>query len=122
MYSSGIVVLAVISSIIVVVFRADEIAMLPLYALGVMLSFTLSQAGMSRLMSKVGQLKPGETAHTDNTQIHYERTWRWKKALNVVGSITTGVVFYYFAGHQICGWRLAGGAGNSAAGVAVQRH
>lgn len=92
-YSSGIVVLAIISSIIVVVFRADEIAMLPLYALGVMMSFTLSQAGMSRLMSKVGQLKPGETAHTDNTQIHYERTWRWKKALNVVGSITTGVVF-----------------------------
>ncbi|MCA9917951.1 MAG: APC family permease [Anaerolineales bacterium] len=92
-YSSGILVLAVISSIIVVVFRADEIAMLPLYALGVMMSFTLSQAGMSRLMSKVGKLKPGETAHTDNTQIHYERNWRWKHALNVLGSITTGVVF-----------------------------
>jgi amino acid transporter len=92
-YSSGIVVLAVVSSIIVIAFHADEIAMLPLYALGVMLSFTLSQAGMSRLMGKVGQLKPGETAHTDNTQIHYERTWRWKQALNVVGSITTGVVF-----------------------------
>jgi amino acid transporter len=92
-YSSGIVVLAVVSSIIVIAFHADEIAMLPLYALGVMLSFTLSQAGMSRLMGKVGKLKPGETAHTDNTQIHYERTWRWKQALNVVGSITTGVVF-----------------------------
>lgn len=92
-YSSGIVVLAVISSLIVVAFHADEIAMLPLYALGVMLSFTLSQAGMSRLMSKVGQLKPGETAQTDNTHIHYERSWRWKKALNTVGSITTGIVF-----------------------------
>ncbi len=92
-YSSGIVVLAVISSIIVIAFHADEIAMLPLYALGVMLSFTLSQAGMSRLMGKVGRLKPGETAYTENTQIHYERTWRWKQALNVVGSITTGVVF-----------------------------
>jgi hypothetical protein len=92
-YSSGIVVLAVISSIIVIIFQADEIAMLPLYALGVMLSFTLSQAGMSHLMSKVGQLKPGETAETDNTEIHYERTWRWKKALNTVGAITTGVVF-----------------------------
>lgn len=92
-YSSGIVVLAVISSLIVVAFHADEIAMLPLYALGVMLSFTLSQAGMSRLMSKVGQLKPGETEQTDNTHIHYERSWRWKKALNTVGSITTGIVF-----------------------------
>ncbi|RMD48052.1 MAG: amino acid permease, partial [Candidatus Thermofonsia bacterium] len=92
-YSSGILVLAVVSSIIVIVFHADEIAMLPLYALGVMLSFTLSQAGMSRLMTKVGQLKPGETAYTNVTKIHHEANWRWKKALNVVGSITTGVVF-----------------------------
>lgn len=92
-FSSGILVLAVISSIIVVAFHADEIAMLPLYALGVMLSFTLSQAGMSRLMGKVGRLKPGESAHTDNTEIHYERSWRWKQALNLLGSITTGIVF-----------------------------
>mgnify|MGYP001218961200 CR=1 FL=1 len=92
-YSSGILVLAVVSSLIVIVFRASEIAMLPLYALGVMLSFTLSQAGMSHLMSLVGRLKPGETAHTSVTVIHYESGWRWKKALNTVGSITTGVVF-----------------------------
>lgn len=92
-FSSGIVVLAVISSIIVVIFQADEIAMLPLYALGVMLSFTLSQAGMSRLMDKIGQLKPGESTLTNVTEIHYERTWRWKKGLNIVGAITTGTVF-----------------------------
>ena len=92
-FSSGIVVLAIVSSLIVIAFQANEIAMLPLYALGVMLSFTLSQAGMSHLMSKVGQLKPGETADTGVTEIHYERTWRWKKALNIVGAITTGLVF-----------------------------
>ncbi len=92
-FSSGIVVLAVISSLIVIIFRADEIAMLPLYALGVMLSFTLSQAGMSRLMGKIGQLKPGETGMTNVTEIHYESNWHWKKGLNIVGAITTGVVF-----------------------------
>ncbi len=92
-FSSGIVVLAVVSSMIVIIFRADEIAMLPLYALGVMLSFTLSQAGMSRLMGKIGQLKPGETDVTNVTEIHYESTWRWKKGLNIVGAITTGIVF-----------------------------
>jgi len=92
-FSSGIVVLAVVSSLIVLAFQADEIAMLPLYALGVMLSFTLSQAGMSRLMDKVGQLKPGETAFTGVTEIHHERTWRWKKGLNIVGAVTTGIVF-----------------------------
>ena len=92
-YSYGILVLAVISSIVVIIFQASEIAMLPLYALGVMLSFTLSQAGMSRLMGKIGKLKPGETAFTGVTQIHHERTWRWKQGLNVVGSATTGIVF-----------------------------
>jgi hypothetical protein len=92
-YSSGIAVLAIVSAIIVLIFRADEIAMLPLYALGVMLSFTLSQSGMSRLMSRVGRLKPGEIAHTGTTTIHFERTWRWKLGLNVVGAITTGIVF-----------------------------
>src|SRR5690606_23227790 len=58
-YSSGIVALAIIASIIVIVFDADEIAMLPLYALGVMMGFTISQAGMFRLMGRIGQLQPG---------------------------------------------------------------
>ena len=92
-FSSGIVVLAIISATIVIVFRADEIAMLPLYALGVMLSFTLSQAGMSQLMGKIGRLKPGESAFTGVTKIHYEKSWRWKKGLNIVGAATTGMVF-----------------------------
>lgn len=92
-FSSGIVVLAVLASIIVAVFRADEIAMLPLYALGVMMSFTLSQAGMVRLMGKVSQIPPGEELHTAATVIHYETGWWWKRALNAVGAITTGIVF-----------------------------
>ncbi|MBK8989662.1 MAG: APC family permease [Chloroflexi bacterium] len=92
-FSSGIAVLAVVSSLIVLIFQADEIAMLPLYALGVMLSFTLSQAGMSQLMGKIGRLKPGETAVTEVTIIHYERNWLWKKALNIAGAVTTGTVF-----------------------------
>jgi hypothetical protein len=92
-FSYGIIVLAILSSIIVIIFQADEIAMLPLYALGVMLSFTLSQLGMSQLMSRVGRLKPGETASTGITEIHHERTWRWKKGLNIVGATMTGIVF-----------------------------
>lgn len=91
-YNGGIITLATFASLLVIIFKADEIAMLPLYALGVMLSFTLSQAGMVRLMSKVGKLKPGEVGETNVTQIHYETGWAWKRALNFVGSITTGVV------------------------------
>lgn len=92
-FSSGIVVLMLISSVIVVLFRADEIRMLPLYALGVMVSFTLSQAGMFVLMGKIGKLKPGESAHTGVTRIHYEPHWFWKRALNAVGATVTGIVF-----------------------------
>ena len=92
-FSSGIIVLAVLSSFLVIFFQADEIAMLPLYALGVMLSFSLSQSGMFRLMGKIAKLKPGESAHTNVTEIHYERNAKWKQALNAIGAVVTFIVF-----------------------------
>src|SRR5574341_57820 len=92
-FSSGIVLLAVLSSLILIAFQADEIAMLPLYALGVMLSFTLSQAGMVRLMGRVGGLEPDEEVHTGQTTIHFERGWWWKRIVNAVGCVVTAIVF-----------------------------
>ena len=91
-FSSGILVLAFFASLLVVVFRADEIAMLPLYALGVMLSFTLSQSGMVRLMGKISRVPVGEQVQTEATAIHYEPGWWWKRAVNAVGAVTTGIV------------------------------
>ncbi len=91
-YSSGIVTLAVLASVVVVIFDADEFAMLPLYALGVMVSFTLSQVSMARLMGRVGRLKPGEKLQTLFTTVAYESGWRWKQVLGVLGSVTTFVV------------------------------
>jgi amino acid transporter len=91
-YNYGITVLAIIAAVIVVAFNASEIAMLPLYALGVMLGFTLSQAGMVRLFSKIMKLKPGETAQTEVTTIHYERTAKWKRLLPAFGGVVTGIV------------------------------
>lgn len=91
-YNSGIITLAVIASIIIIVFQADEIAMLPLYAIGVMVSFTLSQFGMQKLMGRIGKLKPGETLTTKATTVHYEKGWQWKRAVNLLGSLTTFIV------------------------------
>ncbi|GAB4480775.1 MAG: APC family permease [Anaerolineae bacterium] len=91
-YSAGIVTLAILASLVVVIFRADEIAMLPLYALGVMLCFSLSQAGMARLMYRIGRLKPGETVFTGVTHVHYEPNWWWKFGINSLGSIVTSIV------------------------------
>jgi amino acid transporter len=45
-FSNGIIMLALFAGVLVVVFKGSEQAMLPLYALGVFISFTLSQAGM----------------------------------------------------------------------------
>lgn len=91
-FSSGIVVLSVISSIIVVIFQADEIAMLPLYALGVMISFTVSQAGMVRLWNKIATIPPGEELVTEATVLHHEGGLWWKRAVNAVGAFTTFIV------------------------------
>jgi hypothetical protein len=92
-FSSGILVLAVLSSLMVIIFQANEIAMLPLYALGVMLSFSLSQAGMFRLMGRIAHLKPGETLQTKVTEVHYEGKVSWKRAVNAVGASLTFLVF-----------------------------
>lgn len=45
-YSNGILALAILASILIVIFDAREHNLLPLYAVGVFISFTLSQAGM----------------------------------------------------------------------------
>jgi amino acid transporter len=91
-FSSGILVLALLASLLIIAFQADEIAMLPLYALGVMLSFTLSQAGMVILMGKISNVSPGEVVQTEATTIHFESGWWWKRGVNAVGAATTGVV------------------------------
>jgi amino acid transporter len=47
-FSNGIVILALFSSVLVIAFGGDTSRLIPLYAVGVFLSFTLSQAGMVR--------------------------------------------------------------------------
>ncbi len=45
-FSNGILVLAVLASVLIVIFRGDTHLLIPLYAVGVFTSFTLSQSGM----------------------------------------------------------------------------
>ncbi len=47
-FSNGIIILGVFSCLLIVVFGGDTHALIPLYAVGVFLSFTLSQVGMVR--------------------------------------------------------------------------
>jgi amino acid transporter len=45
-YSNGIIVLAILSALLIVVFRGNVTNLIPLYAIGVFIGFTLSQSGM----------------------------------------------------------------------------
>ena len=57
-FSNGIVILAIFSSILVMLFSGDTSRLIPLYAVGVFLSFTLSQAGMVRHWLKERDKRP----------------------------------------------------------------
>jgi amino acid transporter len=74
-FSNGIIALACLASGLVIVFGGSTHRLIPLYAVGVFLSFTLSQAGMVRHWNKEGG-----------------RGWQWKAAVNGLGAVATGVV------------------------------
>lgn len=74
-FSNGVVVLSLAAMVLIFAFGAETSALIPLYAIGVFTSFTLSQSGMV---------------------VHHfrEREERWVSAtiINVVGAIATGLV------------------------------
>lgn len=73
-FSNGVVILGVLACSLIILFRGDTHALIPLYAVGVFISFTLSQAGMvRRWLAKKGP------------------HWRKKLIVNGVGAVTTGV-------------------------------
>ncbi len=73
-FSNGIIILGFFACLLLAVFEGDTHALIPLYAIGVFVSFTLSQAGMvKRWLIKKG-------AH-----------WRKKLIVNGVGAFTTGI-------------------------------
>jgi amino acid transporter len=96
-YSRGIVALAAIAALLILAFRASVTALIPLYAIGVFLSFTLSQAGMARRWWKIGHLAPGREVRERGSTLRYEPAWRLKLALNGCGAGCTGVVLLIFA-------------------------
>jgi amino acid transporter len=74
-FTMGIASLAVLASLLLVIFQGSLDLLIPLYAVGVFASFTLSQAGMV---------------------VHWHRQrssgWRRSAAVNGLGAVATGVV------------------------------
>ena len=96
-YSRGIVALAVISCLLIILFQASVTRLIPLYAIGVFLSFTLSQAGMSRRWWRVGHLQPGQEIKDPGSTLRYEEGWQTKMVINGFGAICTAIVMVVFA-------------------------
>jgi amino acid transporter len=74
-FSNGIVMLALVAWLLVWLFKGNTNALVPLYAIGVFVCFTLSQAGM--------------VVHWRNTR---EPGWIWKAWLNGIGAVATALV------------------------------
>ena len=74
-YSNGILVLAGLAVGLIVAFKANVNSLIHLYVIGVFTAFTLAQAGMVRHWFR--ERGPG---------------WKWRAALNAVGSATTLLV------------------------------
>ena len=74
-FSNGIVILGVLAGLLIIVFGGSTHALIPLYAVGVFLSFTLSQTGMVRHWLK-------------------DRPAGWQRgiAINSIGALATGAV------------------------------
>ena len=75
-FSNGILTLGLLAALLIVIFDAREQAMLPLYAIGVFISFTLSQGGMVRHWLRFRE--PG---------------WQRSVVVNAIGATLTAIVF-----------------------------
>ncbi len=74
-FSNGIVILTVLSALLIVAFKASVTGLIPLYAVGVFLSFTLSQSGMVLRWLRLR-----------------ERGWQLSAVVNGLGALATFVV------------------------------
>ncbi len=96
-FSWGIVGLAVFASLLVIILDARTTALIPLYAIGVFMSFTISQTGMVIHQRKIGKLKPGEVVQGLETTLEYDKNWRIKMAISAFGAVCTFIVMMVFA-------------------------
>ena len=74
-FSNGVIFLAIVASILIIIFKGNISALIPLYAFGVFTGFTLSQAGM--------------VVHHFRLK---EPRWRSSAVVNAIGCVTTGVI------------------------------
>lgn len=97
-FSYGIISLGAVASILIIAFQASVSRLIPLYAIGVFLSFTLAQSGMARRWWRSGRLKDVDVSSVaDAHGLKYDQKWRLKMTSNGFGALLTFIVMCVFA-------------------------
>lgn len=96
-FSRGIIALSLTASLLIIIFQASVTRLIPLYAIGVFLVFTISQIGMARRWWKIGKIRPGEQIVEKGSVLLAEKNWAIKMAINGFGAFCTLVVMLVFA-------------------------
>jgi len=96
-FSNGIAALAGFAIVLIITFKAETTALIPLYAIGVFLSFTLSQTGMAVRWWKSGHLGSGEEKVEQGGIVFHDPKWLLKMIVNGFGGVLTAVVMGVFA-------------------------
>ncbi|MBP1703148.1 MAG: Amino acid permease-associated region [Chloroflexi bacterium] len=96
-FSRGIATLALIASLLIIIFRASVTSLIPLYAIGVFLSFTISQSGMARRWRKSGHLEAGQQVQERGSTLKHDPRWKIKMIVNGFGALCTAIVTLVFA-------------------------
>src|SRR5262249_15400098 len=123
-FSNGIVILAIFSGVLVIAFGGDTSRLIPLYAVGVFLSFTLSQSGMvihwlrerrklraensqktvqeivatnyaSGALPDVG-LEDEDRSYFVTDEVTAPANWKKSLAINAIGALATFIVLCVF--------------------------
>ncbi len=96
-FSKGIIALGVFAGLLIILFDASVPRLIPLYAIGVFLSFTLSQIGMARRWWKIGRLDPGQVVSGGHgAEMRHDSNYMVKLVVNALGAAATGVVTLVF--------------------------
>lgn len=69
-FSNGVLILSLFACLLIFMFKGEEQAMLPLYALGVFISFTLSQAGMVVHWRRLRRAEEAKRRIQEEEEIH----------------------------------------------------
>ncbi len=95
-FTWGVLTLSFSAIVLVVITGAIVTNLIPLYAIGVFLGFTISQTGMARRFWRAGRLKPGEFTFGLETKISYDPRWLFKLIVSSVGACVTFIVMIVF--------------------------